>query len=70
MKEKILIAREFVNILPRFRNGQMSVTSPEIVHLCSRHAQTVTWGEHTQFPRMYKRARIVSFENGLKFNVG
>ena len=26
----------------------MSVTSAEIVHICSCHARTITWGEHEQ----------------------
>ena len=49
----LLISREVVNILPRFWCDHMSVTSPGIVHPCSRHAQTVTWGEHSQFHVMF-----------------
>ena len=45
-----MISHEVVNSLPRFRHCHLSVTSPGIVHPYSRHAQTVTWGEHSQFP--------------------
>ena len=38
---------------PQVSSSHLSVTSPSwtpgIVHPCSRHARTVTWGEHLQF---------------------
>ena len=44
--ENIVYVKLFVKLSPIFG---MSVTSVEIVHMCSRHARTITWGEQFNF---------------------
>ena len=58
----LLISREVVNTLPRFRHGHSSVTSPAIVHPCSRLARTVTWREHSQFPDVFCRQHLFTLD--------